>query len=81
MKRDEGGVESGMAWDLNGGFEREIGWRITGMVGCEGYMCMAPIHVGRTVGECRERMGLLAWLGGWRTCWGRNERWEMGTWV
>ena len=33
------------------------------------------------VGECRERMGLVARLGGWRTCWGRNERWEMGTWV
>ena len=36
-----------MAWDLHGGFEREFGWRIAGMVGCEGYLCMVPIHMGR----------------------------------
>ena len=40
-----------MAWDLNGGFEKEIGWRIEGMVGFEGYMCMVPIHVGRSKDE------------------------------
>ena len=36
-----------MAWDFHGGFEREFGWRIAGMVGCKGYVCMVPIHVGR----------------------------------
>lgn len=31
------------------------------------------------VKECRERVGLMARLGEWQTCWGKNERCEMGT--
>ncbi|KAL6321195.1 hypothetical protein AAG906_015539 [Vitis piasezkii] len=76
IEGDEGGVELGMAWDFHGGFEREFGWSIAGMVGCEGYVCMVPIHVGRRIDMRVERIDRVVGKSGLKNGFNGVDKWR-----